>query len=158
NPGAALAVLLPLALVGEQRRVHFTHRGDDGAKAVRQFLPGEFAQEWFRIKRVEMARSALHEKENDALGLGREMLRFGCHRVGGRGRRGEQALLIQQKVQRHRAKARARAQQEIAPRVKQLVVRDKGAAHYWLDSNNRVEFIAQKLSRPKPGGRETVAT
>ena len=69
DPQPALTMLLPLALVGEQRSAAFAHRGDDGAEAVRQGLPLEFSQQRLGVKKIELAGAAFHEEEDHAFRL-----------------------------------------------------------------------------------------
>jgi len=70
-----------------------------------------------RIEGVDLAGAAGHEKEDDALGPGREMRRLDGDRV--RGVRldrvgGEKALLLEQRREGEHAEAAAGAGQEVA--------------------------------------------
>ena len=77
DPQAALAVLLPFALVGEQRRSAFAHGGDHAAETVRQRLALKLSQQRLGIKQVELTGAAFHEEKNHALRLACPMREFG---------------------------------------------------------------------------------
>jgi hypothetical protein len=82
----------PAALAKHMRRRHqrnLVHLGEleiGLAETRRHRLPVQFCKQRFGVERVEMVRTAMHEQKDDALALGREMLRLGCERIPPRGR------------------------------------------------------------------------
>ena len=68
DPQAALAVLFPCPLRGEDGRVELAHRRDHPAEALGHGLPGKLLQGRLWIEEVDVAGAALHEQEDHALG------------------------------------------------------------------------------------------
>src|SRR5262249_34552557 len=114
-PRAALTMLLPPALRCQERRVELAHRRDDLAKAVRNPLSREPAQERLRIEQVEMARPAFHEEEDGALRLG-GMVAGSRSEVICCGRLGRGRLAAQQVRQGEGAEADAALEQKVTAR------------------------------------------
>ena len=76
DPG--LAALGEVEFATVDKRVHFREAQlQTFRRARRQRLPVKFRESRFRIERIDVARSALHEKKNHAFRLGGEMRRFG---------------------------------------------------------------------------------
>ena len=69
NPEATLPVLVPLAFGFEEGRIHFPHRGDGTVEAFGERLAGQFVEEWFWIKEIDVAGTSLHEEKDDVLGF-----------------------------------------------------------------------------------------
>ena len=68
DPRSRLAVLLPPAFRGQQRRLNLPHRGDDALVPRRERLPREFVELRLGVEAVHLAGTALHEEEDHALG------------------------------------------------------------------------------------------
>ena len=77
DPGAGLTVLFPSAFAGHQRRAVLAHRRNDRAKTFRQRLTRQLVQQRLGIEQIDVAGTAFHEQENDALGSRRMMGRRG---------------------------------------------------------------------------------
>ena len=113
EPLAGLAVLLPLALRGEERSLGFAHRGDDRAEAVGQALTGQLVQERLGVEEVHLRRTAFHEEEDDAFGAGLDQADAGLQ---GRTRGGHDDLLGEQVAEGHGAEAEAGVEEDVAAR------------------------------------------
>ena len=64
HPQAAVAVLLPRAVGGEDRRIEFAHRRDDPLEARRHRLAGERRQRRLGVEQVDVTRPPLHVHRN----------------------------------------------------------------------------------------------
>ena len=65
---AVLTVALPRPPTGQDRTVGLAHRQIRPLDVLWQPLAGETIDRWLRIKRVDVARTTVHEQEYDALG------------------------------------------------------------------------------------------
>ena len=73
-------------------------------------------QDGLGVEAVHLAQAALHEEEDDALGLGRKVGFFGSERINGPVYAGEEsALLFQKTAQGQRAEPEGGGLQKIAP-------------------------------------------
>ena len=85
----------------------------EGAERFGNRLAREPDQLGLRVEQVDVARTARHEQENDALGFRREVRRLRCERVGRRRRLcGEQTVAIEQRSEREHPEATARVLQK----------------------------------------------
>ena len=126
EPLAGLAVLLPCALRGEQGRLRFAHRGDDGAEAVREALARELVEQRLRVVQVHLRRTAFHEEENHALGARLDVADAGLQRRAGGG---DDDILGQQVAEGHGAEAEAGAEEEVATRGGRFDAMAAGVVH-----------------------------
>ena len=82
---ARVAVLAPLAMTAQAKRVVFEKLAVNLAEAGGQRLGVEPIQERLGVEQIHLARPAGHEQENAALGLGGHMARPGRQRPVERG-------------------------------------------------------------------------
>ena len=77
----ALAVFLELPGTPQQRRIALRELADDRAVALGQRLAVELLERRLRVERVDLARPADHEQEDDRLRLRREVRRLRRERI-----------------------------------------------------------------------------
>ena len=131
DPHAALAVPRPLPPRLEQGRLHLPHRRDHPLDARRQGLAGEAVDLRLGVERVDLARPAFHEQEDDApaapvarvqaVGSGSKVRPFGRPAPG----RAEQV------GQAQRPEAGAAAEEHLAAGQGRDPVRDPASAIVW---------------------------
>lgn len=120
DPLAALAILLELPLRPDDAT--FVPLAAAAERFDRHGLAIEFVELGLVFEGIDLARPAVHEEENYALGLGRKMRRLGGQRVGElrlcrMGGPAEKAVLREQSRQRQSGEAGARLPKEFAARA-----------------------------------------
>ena len=143
DPEARLAVLLELALRGQQRRVgRLAHRGDGAPKLAGSGLPASLFERRLGVEQVDVARPAVHEAPDDARGPGGKVRRLGRERILIASRR-----VRRPSARRPRATASASAAEAAAGARQEVAAAMSGRSHDGAASNRRTRTRSSSAAR-----------